>query len=265
MKYFKACLAIICILIISLAIGFWCVFLTDKIAVLNLIVLQKNVYISNEMKKTITQPKQKENQAPPEFATALATTTKNGNYQEVKDAALSLSVYPLVVYKASSTSPAKFKLIEKIDFNKFLGEKYQDITERTYNEECGPGEIDAYDIIYGDLTGDRVEDSVVNYYTCLTGTSGGVSEVYMLDSNGGLRDITPNLKEIPSYENIFKGYEGHGYYKIDKTTLIYDFPVYNEGDSNAGPTGGKITISFKWSGDKFVYDKNKFDSMIHEQ
>ena len=36
---------------------------------------------------------------------------------------------------------------------------------------------------------------------------------------------------------------------------MFIFPVYKDGDSNAGPTGGTSTITFRWDGSKFIYDK----------
>lgn len=265
MKYIKVCLAIICVLIISLAIGFWTFFLIDKIAALSLIVPQRYAYIPNEIKKTIAQSLLIGDQNLPKSDMAGASTTKHTDYKGVTDIPSSTPEYPFIIRAASSTTPAKFRLIEKVDFNKFLGEKYQNITGQTYDKACGPGSIDAYEISYGDLTGDRTEEAVVNYYTCFTGTSGGVSEVYMLDGKGSLLDVTPDLTEIPLRDNIFKGDEGHEYYHIDNTTLIYDFTVYNEGDSNCCSTGGKITIIFKWNGNKFIYDKYTFDPMIYKK
>jgi hypothetical protein len=116
-------------------------------------------------------------------------------------------------------------------------------------------------IAYGDLTGDKAEEAVVRFVTCLDGTGGGSSGVFSLDDKGNVLEITPDLSKYSFYKDLFKSYEGHGYFDIDKSgELIYSFPVYNEGDSDSNPTGGAITIFLKWDGNKFIFDKSVIDS-----
>jgi hypothetical protein len=263
MKYLKPCLTIVCVLILLAATVFWFLFFLNKTALLNFFAfpprIQHRIFRSYPLRTVPPQSTSRQNI--PKSITPSAATT---NQTDSRPATNTVPEYPFVIYKASSTTPAKFKLIEKIDFNKFLGKKYQNITDRTYDAECGPGQVDAYEISYGDLTGDRVEEAVVDYYTCLTGTSGGVSEVYMLNSQGVLKEITPDLTKIPSYDKVFETSKGHEYFHIDNTTLIFDFPIYNEDDSNCCATGGKTTITFKWDGNKFIFDKTIITPMIYK-
>ena len=150
------------------------------------------------------------------------------------------------------------KAIEKIDFKKFLILKYESTAVQPKGGDlCEPGSTELKNVSYGDLTGDGAEDAVINYRTCWNGTGGDNSEVYTFDDKKNLVDITPDSTKLSASDSkkFFDGFAGHGYFGIDKTKLIFFFPVYKDGDPNCCPTGGKTTITFKWSGSKFIYDK----------
>ena len=65
----------------------------------------------------------------------------------------------------------------------------------------------------------------------------------------------------PANENpkLNKGYMGHDTFLIQESTLIQEFPIYNEGDPNSSPTGGIRRIEYKMvdgeAARKFVADK----------
>jgi hypothetical protein len=46
----------------------------------------------------------------------------------------------------------------------------------------------------------------------------------------------PAIKENQAY---LEGYMGHDTFKIEGQKLVRIFPVYNKGDTNRNPTGGK--------------------------
>jgi len=86
----------------------------------------------------------------------------------------------------------------------------------------------------------------------------------MLDVIGNVVDITPDSTKlsVSDYKKFFNGFAGHGYFGIENSQLVFTFPVYKDGDSNASPTGGMSTITFKWNGSKFVYDKVTTDPTV---
>ena len=133
------------------------------------------------------------------------------------------------------------KAIEGIDFKAIL-------TASAEQESCGPESLDLRTVSYGDVTGDGDEEAVVEYWNCNNGTGGGNSEVYTLTAQGKLANITPELSGPMS------GFGGHGYYSITAGNLLFSYPIYNEGDPNADPTGGENITTFKWNGEKFVVE-----------
>lgn len=153
--------------------------------------------------------------------------------------------------------------IEKVDFLKYFAQKYESANPTKGGESCPIGSTELWQsgyakkgVEYGYITGNEVEDAVVNYRTCWNGTGGGNSEVYTIDSNGNPVNITPDSTKLSQADSkkFFDGFAGHGYFGINGSKLIFIYPVYKSGDSNASPTGGMATIAFKWDGGKFMYD-----------
>ncbi|MEI6843482.1 MAG: hypothetical protein WCK48_03185 [bacterium] len=161
------------------------------------------------------------------------------------------------INKINNVDTAEVKAIENVDFKKFLSNKYETSNYQPKNGGCEIGSTSIQDIYYGDLTGDGIEEVVVNYRTCNNGTGGGSSEVYKLDNQNNLVNITPDSTKLSAVDQkkFFDGFAGHGYFGISNSKLIFAFPVYKNGDSNANPTGGISTITFGWDGNKFTYDK----------
>ena len=52
-----------------------------------------------------------------------------------------------------------------------------------------------------------------------------------------------SLYGSPGDEN-FKGYMGHDTFKIENRKLVRLFPVYNQGDTNEKPTGGRRKLVY---------------------
>ena len=171
------------------------------------------------------------------------------------------------------------KTIEKIDFQKILATENETTTPSKGSGVCELGSTEIINIAYGDVTGDGIEEAVVNYRTCDSGTGGGFSRVYSLDNNGNLENITPGQQSNPprdfpsptfpnistsSYQTILDGYSGHGYYGILNSQLIFSFPIYEAQDPNCCATGGEATLHFTWNGSYFVYQNEKRVSSTQE-
>jgi hypothetical protein len=87
------------------------------------------------------------------------------------------------------------------------------------------------DVSYGDLTGNSVDDIVVNVLTC--GDPVGVGAyVYREQGNG--------------YENVFKAEEPPVYAEIDRGDLVVTKQVYEKGDPVSSPSGEDV-ITYRWS------------------
>ncbi|MES2213525.1 MAG: hypothetical protein V4473_01630 [Patescibacteria group bacterium] len=164
------------------------------------------------------------------------------------------------VYWSTQTSS---RSIEKINFIPYLAQKYETPSSANAGDPCVAGSTQrVFDTTenadaYGDVTGDGIEEAVIDYRTCNNGTGGGESEVYTLDKAGNLVNITPNSTKLSmsDYEKILEGTRGHGYFDIKDSKLILTYPLYVDGDSNASPSGGTRTITFDWDGNTFVYGK----------
>ena len=50
--------------------------------------------------------------------------------------------------------------------------------------------------------------------------------------------------EIRKGDKNFEGYMGHGTFTIEGRKLVRVFPVYNQGDTNANPTGGRRKLVY---------------------
>ena len=66
---------------------------------------------------------------------------------------------------------------------------------------------------------------------------------YSANKKKSLSEIyLPPLEDDP--ENS-KGYMGHDMFKVVNEHLVRSFPVYNQGDNNAGPSGGTRSLEYK--------------------
>ncbi|MEV6962975.1 hypothetical protein AB0M97_28195 [Streptomyces sp. NPDC051207] len=104
--------------------------------------------------------------------------------------------------------------------------------------ELTPCVADEYpvDVSYGELTGGRAEDVVVNVLTC--GDAVGVgSYVYRLE--GG------------AYRNVFRAEEPPVYAEIDRGDLVVTKQVYEKGDPVSSPSGENV-ITYRWAAGRFT-------------
>lgn len=87
------------------------------------------------------------------------------------------------------------------------------------------------DVSYGDLTGNSVDDIVVNVLTC--GDAVGVGAYVYREQGSG-------------YENVFKAEEPPVYAEIDRGDLVVTKQVYEKGDPVSSPSGEDV-ITYRWS------------------
>jgi hypothetical protein len=53
-----------------------------------------------------------------------------------------------------------------------------------------------------------------------------------------------NFPEIQTGDENFKGYMGHDSFKLEDQKLVRIFPIYNKGDTNENPTGGRRKLVY---------------------
>ncbi|MFI5803827.1 hypothetical protein [Streptomyces sp. NPDC051561] len=92
------------------------------------------------------------------------------------------------------------------------------------------------DASYGKVTGNAVDDVVVNVMTC--GDAVGIGS-YVFRENKG------------HYENVFAAEEPAVYAEIDRGDLVVTRPQYKQGDPVAFPSG-EVVVTYRWTGDKFT-------------
>lgn len=100
----------------------------------------------------------------------------------------------------------------------------------------------------GRVTGMEVEDlnsdgkpEVLVYATSAGSGSYGSVKAWTVSKGHTLLPI--NMPELSG--TWAKGYMGHDSFAVVETSLMRKFPVYRPGDSNAKPTGGIRTITYK--------------------
>jgi hypothetical protein len=91
------------------------------------------------------------------------------------------------------------------------------------------------DVTYGKVTGNSVEDVVVNVLSCADAVGVG-SYVY--------RRIGDR------YENVFADEQPPVYAEIDRGDLVLTKPVYAKSDALAYPSGEDV-ITYRWNGERF--------------
>lgn len=108
----------------------------------------------------------------------------------------------------------------------------------------------------GDLNLDGFPEVLI--YTVSAG-SGSYGNVIGYSVNNGKSISQVYFPQISDNEIASKGYMGHDEFAIVETSLVQRFKLYNEGDTNANPTGKMRQIQYKLvdgeASRKFVVDK----------
>lgn len=107
-----------------------------------------------------------------------------------------------------------------------------------------------------DLNSDGYPEILI--YTVSAG-SGSYGNVIGYSVNNGKSMSQIYFPPVSQNEKISEGYMGHDEFAIVETTLVQRFKLYNEGDTNANPTGKTRQIQYKLvdgeASRRFVIDK----------
>ena len=93
-----------------------------------------------------------------------------------------------------------------------------------------------------DLNGDGSPEIYV-YVTSAGSGSYGELVAYAANNKKSLSEIY--MPPLEQDNRVSKGYMGHDQFAVVEMTLARRFPVYNDADTNANPTGGMRQIHYK--------------------
>ena len=97
------------------------------------------------------------------------------------------------------------------------------------------------DIFLSDLDGNGFDEI---YIIITSAGSGSYGTVLGFASNKDKSLSMINFPEVQEGDIHFKGYMGHDTFKIEERKLVRIFPIYNQGDTNQNPTGGKRKLIY---------------------
>lgn len=97
------------------------------------------------------------------------------------------------------------------------------------------------DIFLADLD-DNGFDEI--YIITTSAGSGSYGNVLAFASNRDKSLSMIHFPDIRDGDKNFEGYMGHDSFKIEDQKLVRSFPIYNEGDANANPMGGKRRLVY---------------------
>ena len=89
------------------------------------------------------------------------------------------------------------------------------------------------------------DDSPEIYVFVTSAGSGSYGSLvaYSVNNKKSLSSIY--LRELSSYKEISSAYMGHDKFSVNKNSLIREFPMYKQGDSNNSPSGGIRELHYK--------------------
>jgi hypothetical protein len=103
------------------------------------------------------------------------------------------------------------------------------------------------------FTGDLDQDGEIEIYVMTQSSgSGGYGRLYIYELKDNQLKTIDMVKLSSENES---GYRGHDFFSIANGLLIRAFPVYNENDPNALPSGGTRNIIYKLKENIFVIEK----------
>ena len=97
------------------------------------------------------------------------------------------------------------------------------------------------DVFVADLDGNGFDEI---YIITTSVGSGSYGTVLGFASNKDKSLSMINFPEIQTGDENFKGYMGHDTFKIEDQKLVRIFPIYNKGDTNENPTGGRRKLVY---------------------
>lgn len=103
------------------------------------------------------------------------------------------------------------------------------------------------DVSYGDLTGAKVSDLVINVLTC--GDAVGVGAYVYRVADGG--KAAEKAAATQGYVNVFRNETPPVYAEIDRGDLVVTRQMYGKGDSVAYPSGEEV-VTYQWKDGAFA-------------
>jgi hypothetical protein len=97
------------------------------------------------------------------------------------------------------------------------------------------------DVFVADLDGNGFDEI---YIITTSAGSGSYGTIMGFASNKDKSLSMINSPEIQKVDRNFEGYMGHDTFKIKDQKLLRIFPIYNRGDTNSNPTGGKRMLVY---------------------
>ena len=97
------------------------------------------------------------------------------------------------------------------------------------------------EVFVADLDGNGFDEI---YIVTTSAGSGSYGTVLGFASNKDKSLSMINFPEMQERDENFEGYMGHDTFKIEDQKLVRIFPIYNEGDTNRNPTGGKRKLVY---------------------
>jgi hypothetical protein len=127
-----------------------------------------------------------------------------------------------------------------------VGRGFSTIEIRTKGFEHNHGEVYAdrdpiSDVFVSDLDGNGFDEI---YIITTSAGSGSYGTILGFASNKDKSLSMINFPEIRKGAENFEGYMGHDFFKIEGQTLVRIFPIYNKGDTNENPTGGRRKLVY---------------------
>ena len=112
--------------------------------------------------------------------------------------------------------------------------------EHEYHE-IYPDRYPISDVFVADLDGNGFDEI---YIITTAAGSGSYGSVLGFASNKDKSLSMINFPDIQQGDEHFKGYMGHDTFKIEDQKLVRIFPIYNKGDANGNPTGGRRKLVY---------------------
>ena len=97
------------------------------------------------------------------------------------------------------------------------------------------------DVFVADLDGNGFDEI---YIVTTAAGSGSYGTVFGFASNKDKSLSLVHFPEMREGDKHFEGYMGHDIYKIEDQKLVRIFPIYNKGDANSNPTGGRKKLAY---------------------
>ena len=97
------------------------------------------------------------------------------------------------------------------------------------------------DVFIADLDNNGFDEI---YIVTTSQGSGSYGKVIGFASNNDKSLSMICFPDIQRKDDMFKGYMGHDVFTIEGQKLVRTFPLYNEGDTNQKPTGGKRKLIY---------------------